>query len=190
MNFAFLIYCIDVLSSDGGMAILGVLLLVCVLCVKFFERCSGSIQYTYQRSLIGVWFTLSGDLLKHSGGGKGGLWQLVRVDSDGDFYIRSVEGCNERFHPRHFKLLIPTEPLSEEQKTLLPQSKLLYTIAALMIVYGMFMPNKSTSYKMLAAVGVEQAANNPDVQKFAGKSLEVLEKYMTDYLKEDKVKEK
>lgn len=45
-------------------------------------------------------------------------------------------------------------------------------------------PDKETSYVMLAAYGVESIASNDKVQELGGKSLEVLEKAMDSYLKE------
>jgi len=45
-------------------------------------------------------------------------------------------------------------------------------------------PEKDTAYKMLAAYGVTELAQNERVQELGGKSLEVLEQAMDKYLKE------
>lgn len=45
-------------------------------------------------------------------------------------------------------------------------------------------PDKETSYVLLAAYGVQEIASNDKVQELGGKSLEVLEKAMNEYLKE------
>lgn len=77
----------------------------------------------------------------------------------------------------------------EEEKIKELDKKLskLYVIAYITIV-GMLLsnliPERDTAYKMLAAYGVESVVANPDVQKLGGKSLQVLEKAMDDYLKE------
>ncbi len=49
----------------------------------------------------------------------------------------------------------------------------------------MIIPDKHTSYAILAAYGVESIVTNEKVQEFGSKSLDVLEKAMEDYLKED-----
>jgi len=50
-------------------------------------------------------------------------------------------------------------------------------------------PDKETSYVLLAAYGVQEIASNDKVQELGGKSLEVLEKAMNEYLKESEPKE-
>lgn len=73
------------------------------------------------------------------------------------------------------------------KKTIYPILKI-FSVA---LVVGLFTPTKDTAYKMLAAYGVTEAyaaAQSSDkVKAIAGKSLEVLEKAMDDYLtKEEK----
>lgn len=45
-------------------------------------------------------------------------------------------------------------------------------------------PSQDTAYKMLAAYGVSEVAQNEDVQKLAGKSLQVIEKAMDKYIQD------
>lgn len=47
-----------------------------------------------------------------------------------------------------------------------------------------FIPSKSTMYTMAAAYGTQKVAENPDVKRLAGKSLDVLEKAMDNYIKD------
>lgn len=77
--------------------------------------------------------------------------------------------------------------------------KMVFTLATLAFITGMLMPTKETSYKMLAAYGVYEVATSETAQKYAGGSLKVLDKAMTEYLGEgwdkaegvlEKVKEK
>lgn len=49
-----------------------------------------------------------------------------------------------------------------------------------------FTPDKETMYTMAAAYGVQTAAENPNVQRVAGKSLQVLEGKLDEFLKEEK----
>lgn len=62
----------------------------------------------------------------------------------------------------------------------------LKTFVILMIALSVIIPSKDTAYKMLAAYGVESLVSNPEVQKLGGKSLDVINKAMDDYLKETK----
>lgn len=49
-----------------------------------------------------------------------------------------------------------------------------------------FTPDKETMYTMAAAYGVQTAAENPNVQRVAGKSLQVLEGKLDEFIKEGK----
>lgn len=62
----------------------------------------------------------------------------------------------------------------------------LKTFVIITITLSVVLPNKDTAYKMLAAYGVQTIIENPDVQKLGGKSLEVLNKAMDEYLQEGK----
>jgi len=59
------------------------------------------------------------------------------------------------------------------------------SLLVLPLFLWMIIPDKNTSYAILAAYGVESIATNERVQEFGSKSLDVLEKAMEDYLKED-----
>lgn len=50
-------------------------------------------------------------------------------------------------------------------------------------------PDKETSYTMLAAYGVQTVSEAPEVREVMGKSVQVLEKYMDNYLEEGVDKE-
>lgn len=61
----------------------------------------------------------------------------------------------------------------------------LYVVSGLLLFVNALIPSKETSYVMIAAYGVQSVVQNERVQEFAGNSLSVLEKYMSDYLKEE-----
>lgn len=61
--------------------------------------------------------------------------------------------------------------------------KTVYVVTAVMFLYCSLAPSKDTAYKMVAAYGVQTMAENPDVKRLAGKSLEVLERAMDEYTK-------
>lgn len=62
----------------------------------------------------------------------------------------------------------------------------LKTFVVVMCVLSTVVPDKDTAYKMLAAYGIESIVTNPEVQKLGGKSLDVLNKAMDEYLQEEK----
>lgn len=62
----------------------------------------------------------------------------------------------------------------------------LKTFVVVMCVLSAVVPEKDTAYKMLAAYGVESIVTHPEVQKLGGKSLDVLNKAMDEYLQEEK----
>lgn len=74
----------------------------------------------------------------------------------------------------------------DSQQFLLIYKKLLpvKVLVATLLLYNIFIPSKDTAYKMLAAYGVESIVTNDKVQELGGKSLDVLNKAMDDYLKE------
>lgn len=49
-------------------------------------------------------------------------------------------------------------------------------------------PSKETMYTMAAAYGVQSAAENPNVQRVAGKSLQILESKLDEFIKEGDAK--
>lgn len=54
----------------------------------------------------------------------------------------------------------------------------------LLILFSKAIPSKDTGYKMLAAYGATELVQSEEARELGGKSLEVLNKVMDDYLKE------
>ena len=73
---------------------------------------------------------------------------------------------------------------SRDTNTKPPKSLAITGFLVLLIVA--LTPNKETLYTMVAAHTVQDIATSPEVQKLAGKSLEVINKAMDEYLKGDK----
>lgn len=64
------------------------------------------------------------------------------------------------------------------------RTKSIPIIASILLFLACFIPNRETMYTMAAAYGVQQVATNPDVQRVAGKSVQLLERTIDKYLKE------
>lgn len=78
------------------------------------------------------------------------------------------------------KVICVAEKYPEFYKSLWPLKVFLLISIPLLF----FIPSKDTAYKMLAAYGVQSIITNPEVQKLGGKSLDVLNKTMDEYLQE------
>ena len=66
----------------------------------------------------------------------------------------------------------------------LPKKAIMWCCMPLVLIHTS-VPDKDTCYAILAAYGVQTAAESEEVKQFAGKSLEVLEKAMDQYLEEN-----
>lgn len=86
------------------------------------------------------------------------------------------------------KGLLLAEPCSKSDKELAAKIplKTICALCSILFLYGWLMPSKDTAYKMLAAYGAVEVASNERVKDLAGKSLDVLEKAMGEYLEESK----
>jgi hypothetical protein len=62
-------------------------------------------------------------------------------------------------------------------------------LVCVMLTLAVLLPTKETAYTMLAAYGVESIVTNDKVQEFGGKSLDVINKAMDNYLQQSDVKE-
>ncbi|RTL03662.1 hypothetical protein EKK58_12505 [Candidatus Dependentiae bacterium] len=70
-----------------------------------------------------------------------------------------------------------------------PPPKKLLPSGALLLLLDILVPNKETLYTMVAASTIQDIATSPKVQELGGKSLDVINKVMDDYLKDVNLKE-
>lgn len=61
----------------------------------------------------------------------------------------------------------------------------LWWVTILAFIFSVFAPSKELAYQMLAAYGVQQVAENPQVQSIAGNSLKLLEQTVSKYLDDE-----
>jgi hypothetical protein len=64
--------------------------------------------------------------------------------------------------------------------------KSLVAVWITLVLISVALPSKQDAVLILAGVGVIEAAKSEEVRQFAGKSVEVIEKAMDDFLKEKK----
>ncbi len=72
---------------------------------------------------------------------------------------------------------------------IIPGIKSLIISSMACMLFAVFIPTKETIYVMVAAKTVEDIASSPKVQELGGKSLDVINKVMDDYLKQTTSKE-
>lgn len=65
---------------------------------------------------------------------------------------------------------------------------ILLVVGGISSAMNMVVPSKDTAYKMIAAYGVTEIMQTDKAKRLGGKSLEVLEKVMDEYLKESEAK--
>jgi len=64
--------------------------------------------------------------------------------------------------------------------------KTIISISVVFMLYSFLVPSNDTAYKMLAAYGVYELTQNEQVKTLGGKSLEVLNAAMDEYLEDSK----
>lgn len=67
--------------------------------------------------------------------------------------------------------------------------KWVWTGCVIALFLAALIPNKETLYTMVAASTIQDIATSPKVQELGGKSLDVINKVMDDYLKDVNLKE-
>lgn len=68
-------------------------------------------------------------------------------------------------------------------------TKWVWTGCVLALFLAALIPNKEIIYTMVAASAVQDIATSPKVQELGGKSLDVINKVMDDYLKDVNLKD-
>lgn len=74
----------------------------------------------------------------------------------------------------------------EDNKAFFKNQRWAIILSTALFLVSAFLPSKDTMYTMAAAYGVQTAAENPNVQRVAGKSLQVLEGKLDEFIKEGK----
>lgn len=120
------------------------------------------------------------------------MWAIYVADSwtpgKGTVILLSLLTVAMLFATVGFVIMRITPEASEEYQRFKTPYKHLCIVFSVVFLYYNAAPSKETAYKMLAAYGVEKVAQNPDVQRLAGKSLDVLEKAMDGYIKDSNPK--
>lgn len=182
MTLAFVIYFLDViLAWATPLGVVGSIVLIIGMVLKYLVPALTGISEAGIR--IGAY-----RLTEDCRFGKAGQMVTVRrIDSDGEVFFTDGKGENHRgFGFGHEILAVSTlaQPQGKSSTPTLSGGPLI-KFGAIALAVCLLLPPKDTAMHMLAAYGVQEVVTNPEVQKFAGNSMKVLEKAMADYLKEE-----
>lgn len=182
MTLAFVIYFLDViLAWATPLGIFGALALIAGLLIKYLVPIVTGVNEAGIR--IGAY-----RLTEDCRFGKAGQMVTVRrIDSDGEVFFTDGRGENQRGFGFGHEILAVSILAQQQGKTSSPTitGGPLIKFGAIALAFCLLMPPKDTAMHMLAAYGVQEVVTNPEVQKFAGNSMKVLEKAMADYLKDE-----
>lgn len=179
MTLAFVIYFLDVvLAWAVPLGAFGSIALIIGLIVKYLVPLLAGTHSAGVK--VGAYL-----INKDCRFGKAGQFIIIRrVDSNGEVHFTDGnEGSHRGFGLGHEILAVSTP--TNNRNTLATQGNGFIKFGAIALVLCFLMPPKDTAMHMLAAYGVQEVVTNPEVQKFAGNSIKVLEKAMGDYLKEE-----
>lgn len=194
MSWAFLIYAIDVLSTDGsygGWGFLFTLGLAGYFLLALIQANPAGVQSIFY---VGKVMTLS----KSYHDWKAGDSVVVyNVHSDGTLRLKHKSGSlsdwvrfsvvKEITVPEDTPTVVQTESDVVNIDELKPFRKIaccVCFVSALGIGYANFMPTKDTAYKMLAAYVGQTVSETPEVRELAGNSIDFLNKAIKKYSSE------
>lgn len=196
MSWPFLIYMIDVLTTDGSYGGWGALLflftmayLIMFAVQKAYEEADGKkAKFGF---FLGQNLTLTEDWINYK---VGDVLVVTRVDNDGTLMVRYPNGETSGW--LRFELLdkvTSTRPKEEEQQSVVktdmtkgPRKIAVFgmVICFLGILYANFMPQKETAYKMLAAYVGQNVVESPRTQQLADSTIKYLDAQIKKYTDE------
>lgn len=182
MTLAFIIYFFDVvLAWATPLGVVGSVVMIVGLVVKYLipaltGACEAGIRIGAYRLTEDCRFGTVGQMVT-----------VRRIDSDGEVFFTDGKGENHRgfgFGHEILAVSVLAQPQGKNSSPTISGGSMI-KFGAIALVTCLLLPPKDTAMHMLAAYGVQEVVTNPEVQKFAGNSIKVLEKAMADYLKEE-----
>lgn len=195
-SWPFLIYMIDVLTTDGSYGGWGALLFIFVMAYLIMFV----IQKTYEETdekkakfgfFLGQNLILNQDWVNYK---TGDVLVVTRIDNDGTLMVRYPNGETSGW--LRFEVLdkvTSTRQKEEEQQSVVktdvtkgPRKIAVFgmVICFLGILYANFMPQKETAYKMLAAYVGQNVVESPRTQQLADSTIKYLDAQIKKYTDE------
>lgn len=194
MSWPFLIYLIDVLTTDGSYTGWGFLMFIAAAAYvimyaiqKCYEENGGKARYKF---FLGQNLVLNQDW-NHLKAGE--TIVVTNIDSDGTLKIRYPNGESsnwlrfetvEKISAHRPKPDEPVVPVRDMTKG--PRKVAMYgmVICFIGILYANFMPQKETAYKMLAAYVGQNVVESPRTQQLADSTIKYLDAQIKKYTEE------
>lgn len=188
MSWAFLVYAIDVLSTDGQYGGWGFLLFFSMIAYAglWIARLCESEEANKRSTTLhtGKVVTLAKDFDSLQAGDKIVITNMDR--SDDTVKLRYPDGTTTPWIKAFnvMKVAVPDEETAPFRDILKPLRRIVATFAMLCLLgigYANFMPTKDTAYKMLAAYVGQTVVETPEVRQLAGNSIDFLNKAIKKY---------
>lgn len=194
MSWAFLIYLIDVLTTDGTysgwgflMFVAGAAYVIMYAIQKCYEETDGKIRYGF---FSGQNLVLNQDWNNLKAGE---TIVVTSVDNDGTLKVRYPNGETsgwlrfetvEKISAQGQKPGEPVVPVRDLTKG--PRKVAVWgmVICFIGILYANFMPQKETAYKMLAAYVGQNVVESPRTQQLADSTIKYLDAQIKKYTEE------
>ncbi|HDR2377146.1 TPA: hypothetical protein QCH88_004393 [Enterobacter asburiae] len=196
MSWPFLIYLIDVLTTDGTYGGWGFLLFISAVAYVIMY----AIQKTYEETdgkkarfgfFLGQNLVLNQDWITYKAGD---VLVVTTIDNDGTMKVRYPNGETSAW--LRFETIgeVTTPRRREEEQQPVPKRDLTkgprkiavfgMVVCFLGIVYANFMPQKETAYKMLAAYVGQNVVESPRTQQLADSTIKYLDAQIKKYTEE------
>lgn len=194
MSWAFLIYLIDVLTTDGSyggwcflMFIAGVAYVAMYAIQKCYEETDGKVRYGF---FLGQNLVLNQDW-NHLKAGE--TIVVTNVDNDGTLKVRYPNGDTSNWlrfstveqitahRPKPDEPVVPVRDLTKGPRKVAVWGMVICFIG---ILYANFMPQKETAYKMLAAYVGQNVVESPRTQQLADSTIKYLDAQIKKYTDE------
>ncbi len=187
MSWPFLIYLIDVLSTDGKYEGWGFLLFLCVIVYMLMRILPKILEEPKMDIYPGQNLVLAQDWSRF----KAGDVLVVKDTVGGDVLLRHGE---ESLGSWVSKSILRKVCKLDEKQEYIPQQDAMETprkltviamaVCVIGILYANFMPQKETSYKMLAAYVGQNIVESPRTQQLADSTIKYLDAQIKKYTQE------
>lgn len=193
-SWPFLIYMIDVLTTDGTyggwgflMFISGMAYVIMYAIQKYYEETEGKIRYGF---FLGQNRVLNQDW-KHLKAGE--VLVVSSIDTDGTLKVQYPDGgySDWLFFETVGKISAQMSTTNEQKVPVCDMTKGPRKVAVwgmivcfIGILYANFMPQKETAYKMLAAYVGQNVVESPRTQQLADSTIKYLDAQIKKYTEE------
>lgn len=190
MSWPFLIYLIDVLTTDGSYTGWGFLMFIAAAAYVIMYAIQKCYEETGYKFFLGQNLVLNQDW-NHLKAGE--TIVVTNIDNDGTLKIRYPNGESSNWlrfetvekisahRPKPDEPVVPVRDMTKGPRKI---AVFCMVVCFLGIVYANFMPQKETAYKMLAAYVGQNVVESPRTQQLADSTIKYLDAQIKKYTEE------